>query len=78
MTMIDDDVLLSPEVASVPVPPHGPGVRPREDELITSAAPGLHLLRIVSLTVHLVLVHAVGQVHCNKIVLIDTDRQLWH
>ena len=68
-----DDVLLSPEVPSVPVPPHRPGVRPGKDELITGAAPWLHLLRIVSLTVHLILVNAVGQVHCNKTVLIQLE-----
>ena len=60
----DHDVpSLSPEVAGVPVPAHGPGVRPGEDQLVTGPAPRLHLLGIMSLTEHLVLVHAVGQVH---------------
>ena len=60
----DHDVLyLSPEVAGVPVPAHGPGVRPGEDQLVAGPAPRLHLLGVMSLTEHLVLVHAVGQVH---------------
>ena len=54
---------LSPEVAGVPVPAHGPGVSPGEDQLIAGPAPGLHLLGVMSLTEHLVLVHTVGQVH---------------
>ena len=66
--MINDDSdhdvpSLSPEVAGVPVPAHGPGVRPGEDQLVTGSAPRLHLLCVMSLTEHLVLVHAVGQVH---------------
>ena len=35
------------EVVVVPVPAHGPGVAPGEDELVTGPAPGLHLLSVV-------------------------------
>ena len=35
------------EVVAVPVPAHGPGVAPGEDELVTGPAPGLHLLGVV-------------------------------
>ena len=66
------------EVVGVPVPAHGPGVRPGEDQLVAGPAARLHLLRVVPglgfsrvkrglrglpFTVDLVLIYTVGEVH---------------
>ena len=84
---VSEDVLLSSqlgvtvpaaEVVGVPVPAHGPGVRPGKDQLVAGPAARLHLLRVVPglgfsrvkrglrglpFTVDLVLIYTVGEVH---------------